>query len=291
VVILGAVLAIVTGFGFSAAALLQKHEALRANVTPARLLGALVRRWRWLAAILLSVVAWVAQVAALTLAPVALVIPLVGTGTAFLVVGGMHWLGERFGRMELIGVATIAAGGALAAVGASAVPVAHRALPFATQLLLGAVALVAAGVALVRRDGISLGIAAGCLYAGATILSKEVGDRFADHGLHAVWLLVASPTIWELAILAIGGLWLEQAAFQRANAASVGAAITALDTTGPILAGFVLYHERFPAGPRGILLGGGITLALAGMLLLSRHRFVPSPVAATATAATAAKST
>jgi len=281
VVILGAFLAIVTGLGFSSAALVQKHETLRTGVGPARLLGALVKRWRWLAATLLSVVAWVAQVAALTLAPIALVIPLVGAGAALLVVGGTRWLGERFGRVELVAVVMVAAGGAAAAVGASAVPVSHRALPFVTQLLLGAAALVAAGVAVVRRGGIAMGTAAGCLYAGVTILSKEVGDRFADSGLHAVWLLVASPTIWVLAILAVLGLALEQAAFQRANAASVGAAITALDTTGPILAGFLLYHERFPAGPRGILLGAGIALALGGMVALSRHRFVPAAILST----------
>jgi hypothetical protein len=274
VVILGAFLAIFTGLSYSAVALVQKRETLAAGVPATRLLGALVRRWRWMAATSLVALAWVAQVAALAMAPVAVVIPLVGAGTAFLVLGGIRWLGERFARVELFAVALVVVGGAASAIGAGSVPVAHRALPFATQLLIGVAAMAAAGVATLRRDGTALGTASGCLYAGVTILSKEVGDRFADSGLHAIRLLILSPTIWELTVLAILALALEQAAFQRANAASVGAAITAMDTIGPILAGFLLYHEGFPAGPRGVLLALGFALALTGVLALSRNRSV-----------------
>jgi len=96
-----------------------------------------------------------------------------------------------------------------------------------------------------------------------------VGDRFAVHGLGAVKLLLASPTPYLLAVLAIAALGLVQAGFQRANAASVVAALTAVDTIGPILAGFLLYHERFPSGAAGPLLAVGIATAILGTTLLA----------------------
>jgi hypothetical protein len=137
------------------------------------------------------------------------------------------------------------------------------------QVAIGLVALAVAAALSRVRTGIAYGAAAGFLYAATAIYTKEVGDRFAVHGFGAVKLLLASPTPWLLAVMAIAALALVQAGFQRANAASVVAAMTAVDTTGPILAGFLLYHERFPSDAAGPVLAVGIAAAIFGTVLLA----------------------
>ncbi|HYT26128.1 MAG TPA: hypothetical protein VEP73_06570, partial [Actinomycetota bacterium] len=82
---------------------------------------------------------------------------------------------------------------------------------------------------------------------------------------------------WLLALFGAGALWLVQVGFQRANAASVTAALTALDSLGPILAGFLLYHERWPAGGDRVLLTAGAATAVAGLTVLSARREAAEP--------------
>src|SRR5918911_532380 len=184
VLVVGAILAAAAGVAYNTTAAIQKHEVVRVGAPPRRLLPALLLRPWWLAALLLDLAAWTAQTAAMALAPLVVVVPLLALGAALLVVLGVGWLGERFGRAELL-----------------------------------AVALIAVGVALV--------------------------------------------------VLAGGAVWLVQVGFQRANAASVTAAMTALESLGPILAGFLLYRERWPAGGHGVLLLAGALLAVAGLTALA----------------------
>ena len=270
-VILGAILALVAGVGYNASAAAQKREAVRVgrSVGLTRLLPALVRRKLWVAASLLDFLAWLAQVAAMALAPIALVVPVMGVGAAVLVALGIGWLGERFGSAEIVGIVLVGAGATAAAVAAGNGSVARSPLPFADQVAIGGVALAAASVLARSKTGIGYGLAAGCLYGATAVYTKEVGDRFAEHGAGAVARLLASPTPWLLAVTSIIALALVQAGFQRANAASVVAAMTAVDTTGPILAGFFLYHESFPSGAAGPGLAIGIAAAVLGTTFLA----------------------
>jgi hypothetical protein len=271
VAILGGILALVAGIGYNSSAAVQKREAVAvgSSLAVTRLLPALVRRKVWVAASLLDLLAWLAQVVALALAPIALVIPVMGLGAAVLVVLGIRWLGERFRSVEIWGIVLVAAGATAAAVAAGNGSVARAPLPFADQIAIGGVALAVAMVLARTKTGIAYGTAAGALYAATAIYTKEVGDRFAVDGAGAVPRLLASPTPWLLAVMAIVALALVQAGFQRANAASVVAAMTAVDTVGPILAGFLLYHESFPSGAAGPVLAVGIAAAVLGTTLLA----------------------
>src|SRR5438128_413659 len=78
--IYGALIAVVTGIAYNASAALQKHEAIQVETGARNLLGKLLKRKAWVAATALSSIAWVGQVAALSLAPVALVVPLLSIG-------------------------------------------------------------------------------------------------------------------------------------------------------------------------------------------------------------------
>lgn len=276
--VLGATLAAASGLAYNATGAIQKHETVRAGVPAPRLLPALLRRPLWLLALLLDLAAWAAQAAGLALAPIALVVPLMAVGAALLVLLGARWLDERFGRSELTAIALVAAGGSAAAVAAAGVAPARELLGAGAQLGVAGAAAAAALLASRSRRGVALGTAAGCLYAATAIWTKEVGDRLAAYGWHALGLL-ESPAPWLLAVFGVAALWLVQAGFQRANAASVTAAMTAVESVGPVLAGFLLYHERWPSGAGFPLLAGGIAAAILGATMLAvRHETLTAAV-------------
>src|SRR5205823_4873200 len=124
----GLVLAAVAGMGFSVAAAMQKHEAVRFDERPFRLLQRLAGRWLWLAALVIDVASWMAQASALASVPVAVAVPLMGVGTGLLVVIGIAALHERFTPVEAIAVLLTMAGAAGAAAASARLPVARSSL-------------------------------------------------------------------------------------------------------------------------------------------------------------------
>jgi len=277
VLLLGAGIAVVTGIAYNAAAALQKHETLQVPRATAGILVSLIKRKVWVAATLLSVVAWVGQVAALALAPIALVVPLLSIGSAVLVVLGVTYLHERFRRIELAGVALIAIGAAAAGAVETGSTASRIHLSVAAQILIAGLALVAAAMATRSSSGLALGTASGFGFAAVALFSKEVGDRIADGGLGAVPHLLAGPAPWLLAAVAIPALTLLQAGFQRANAASVMAAVTVPEAIGPVLGGFAFYHERYPHGAGAFILPVGLVFAVTGSVLLAHGRKLGEP--------------
>ncbi|MHB8296873.1 MAG: hypothetical protein ACYDH5_20150 [Acidimicrobiales bacterium] len=278
----GSVLALVAGLVHSTAAAIEKSEGMA--VTPSktgfRLLAVLAGRRLWLSAMALGTLGWVAEAAALALAPMAAVAPLMAAGRALLVVLGVRFLGERFDRLQLLAVGVASAGGALAALSVPATSVSRVALPASEQVLIGVAALSAAGVlALASRrtgNGVGYGAAAGLLFAATGVYTKEVSDRFATHGLHAVLLLAASPSPWGLIALSAVAQSFLQTAFRRDNAASVSAASSAVSLIGLVVAGFVAYHQPYPAGSAGVLLAVGIAAAGLGGVMLGRSAAAPA---------------
>jgi hypothetical protein len=270
VVLLGACIAVVTGIAYNGAAALQKREAVQVE-KGAGLLARLVRRKLWVAATTLSLVAWVGQVASLAMAPVALVVPLLAVGSAVLVFLGIRFLNERFHAVELAGVALVVAGASLAGVAETGLRPSHTPLRFGVQLLIAAAAVIGALVLLRWRSGIAYGAASGFGFAAVAIFSKEIGDAFARRGVAAVPHLLASPAPWLLVGASTVGLSLLQAGFQRANAASVMAALAVPEALGPLIAGFWLWHEQYPHGISAVILPFGLASAISGSVLLA-HR-------------------
>jgi len=268
--VIGSSLAVAAGLGYTAAAALEKREAVLVSldVPVARLLAVLARRRVWLAAIFVSLLAWVAEAVALATAPIATVIPLMSAGSAVLVAVGIRWLGERFEGRELVAVAMVTIGAAAAAVTGGQSEVSRTALAPLVQLGVGGLALFLGLVVGARRSGVGYGAAAGVLYAATAIYSKEIGDRFAVHGLSAIRVLATNPAPWALVALAVIAQAFTQAGFQRANAASVTTAMAATSTAGPIVAGFALYQESYPSGIGAVLLPLAIAAVVAGTTLL-----------------------
>ncbi|MHB8512748.1 MAG: hypothetical protein ACYDCC_11270 [Actinomycetota bacterium] len=268
---IGALVAIATGVVYNGAAALQKREAMMVSVGSKHLLATLAHRKVWLAATSMSLVAWIGQVASLALAPVALVVPLLTIGSALLVVLGVRMLHERFHVPELIGIALVAIGAAIAGGSEAGSTASHTPLSFPVQLMIAAIACIGAVLIMQRKSGIAFGVASGFGFAAVAIFSKELGDRFAERGIHAVPSLLQSPAPYLLIAISIGALSLLQSGFQRANAASVMAALAMPEAIGPLIAGFALYHERYPHGVGAILLPLGLGCAISGSFLLARH--------------------
>lgn len=272
----GLLLALVAGLANSGAAALQKREGmlLGLGVRGFRLLAALVRRPWWLLSMALSVLGWVGQATSLALAPIVAVAPLMGLGRAGLVVIGVRWLGERFGRAELIGVALTVAGAVGAAL--SATGAASRApLPLGTLVALGVLATIGAGLIARRKTGLSFGVARGLLHAATGVYTKELGDIFVRHGLVGLMSLGALPSAAGVVCLSIVAQVYAQHGLRRANAASVSAASAVITLNGLVVAGFLLYHEAVPTGLDGIALllsliaagvGTGLLAARAGLV-------------------------
>ncbi|HTV11069.1 MAG TPA: hypothetical protein VME20_04335 [Acidimicrobiales bacterium] len=298
--VLGSLLALLSGMFNAAAAALEKKEGMRTapGRRGLRLLIALARRPLWALAILLSVFGWICEAASLATAPVPVVATLRNAGRGVLVVGGGRWLGERFSRLELLGVILASAGAAITAVGAAHTSVVRTPL---SNLAVLAVAAVCAGAAVVvsavsswwargapagdvaatqrrlKASGAGTGTAVGLVYAATGVFTKEVGDRFALYGGGGLPAVLASASPWLMTALAIWAQSLIQQAFRRANAATVSAANASVASLGLIGAGFVLYHEALPRGADAWLLLGGVVVALVGTaLLIGARPTVPS---------------
>jgi hypothetical protein len=296
--VIGSLLALLSGMFNAAAAALEKREGMRTGLGKSgfRLLAALARRPAWLLAMGLSALAWVGEAASLALAPVPVTATLRNAGRGLLVVGGARWLKERFTVPELVGVIMASAGGILTAISVVSSEVPRRLLSNLTQLVVGAACmLVAAIVAAVSRwltrearrsaeatevgpvrervAGLVMGAAVGVLFAGTGIFTKEVGDRIAVYGLlGGLKAVLLSTGTWLMVVMSIWAQSLIQQAFRHANAASVSAVSACVASLGLIGAGFALYGEALPRGGNAALLVSRIMVSVAGAALLIASR-------------------
>ncbi len=299
--VLGSLLALLSGMLNAAAAALEKREGMRTATghRGLRLLGALARRPLWALAIVLSGFAWLSEAAALATAPVPVVATLRNAGRGMLVVGGARWLDESFTPLEVGGVVLAGVGGAITALGSANSDVVRKPLSNLTELWVAALCALAAlivsrlssRVAVHGRPwrrghapasdgrsrranvaGVVTGTAVGLLFAATGVYTKEIGDTFAVHGPSGFTAVVASGSPWLMLALTVWAQSLIQQAFRLANAASVSAANASVASLGLIAAGFALYGEKVPGGFSGVLLFGGMVISIAGtvVLLVSR---------------------
>lgn len=266
----GILLCLFAGLANALAAALEKREgmAIAAEVQRFRLLAALVRRPWWLVAMGVSVAAWLAQAGGLALVPIAAAATLLGAGRALLVVLGIRWLGERFGRLELAGVG-LATLGAVAAAATAGTEAGRPELSNAVQLAVGAGALLIAVAVTRRSNGVASGVGAGVLFAATSVYTKEIGDRVATHGLSGIPLVLAGPSLWVMLTFTVVAQSYLQTAFRQMNAATVSATNAVVSMNGLVICGFALYREPFPSGASGVLLVLGILASAAGASLLA----------------------
>jgi hypothetical protein len=214
---------------------------------PFRSAKVLLRDRRWLTAFAAETAGWLMYVAALRLAPLALVQAVTASGIAVLALATSRGHPSRLARREQFAVVLALAG--LTLLGLSLVDTTasdHR--PAAAGVVIWLAACGGGGAALIiaapTRFGraASLGLAAGLLFADGDISAKLVG-----YG--GLWLAAIATLIVAYAI----GTSVLQSAYQRGDALTAAGTATMATNAVPIAAGFVLFGETLPHGIRAVL--------------------------------------
>jgi len=231
------------------------------------LLGQLVKRKRWLAGVGVQLVAVPLQLAALTLAPLAVVQPADATGLVVLLIAGQRMLGEKVGWREAASVAAIFLGVVgVALSGPEHSP--NNAGTLSLILVLGPLTLLALTPYLLRRNipsGVMV-LAAGTAFALTAFLMKILADSL----LASEW---ASLILWGTAagLIAVLGLNSEQGALQVRTVARVAPVIFVIELALPIVLGPIIGGEHWPNDvAMAALLLGSLLLTIAGAVSLMR---------------------
>jgi drug/metabolite transporter (DMT)-like permease len=229
------------------------------------------------------------QVVALTLAPISVVQPVLGSGVVILVVLSAIVLRERLGALELscvIAVVVAIAAIALSAAVAGA-QVGHRTsgwLVAAVSIPTCVVALAVGASALgppprakhrIPAIGVSYGLAAGLLYGVATLALKALSGAVFQlpGGLRELTVVVlTSPYPYLTVACSAVALLIFQTGLQRCRVSIVGPVSNITGSAFFLVAGTWLFGERLPATPGALALRlGGILAAGLAVIVLSRQ--------------------
>lgn len=243
--------------------------------------GLLVRVARdplWLVGLVTSILGFGLEAAALSIAPVVLVQPLIVAELPLALPLAALMAGRRLGRAEWSGIAMVAVG--LAAIETVLRPTDAPiradatvwAALFVSVAFLGA-ALVAAG----RRRGAvgrttALAAAAGATFGLLSVITKATTHEFGAHGAAA--LLQWQP--WALAAVGLAGMTLAQNAYRSGPLA---VSLPLLDLGEPVCGStiaVVAFHEHlggFGAVPAAVF-GLAVVLIFSGVLVLDRSPLV-----------------
>lgn len=206
----------------------------------------LLRNRRWVTAFATESAGWLLYVAALRLAPLALVQAVTASGVAVLAFATARGHPSRLARREQFAVVLALAGLlllALSLVGTKASDRHPEVIGIITWLAAcggGAALLIAIPTHFARAA--SLGLATGLLFADGDISAKLVG-----YG--GLWLVALATLIVAYGI----GTSVLQSAYQRGDVLTAAGTATMVTNAVPIAAGFVLFHEMLPHGARAAL--------------------------------------
>jgi hypothetical protein len=266
--VLGVFLILVSTLAYNGSVVLLAAEARR-QPGGSSLLVAVGRRAPGLLAILLNLLGWVLEIAALALISLTLVRILSVAGLGILLWMARWALKEPLGLREFLGVGLVALG--IAAV--SFAPPSLGSTPptlkewMVIVVILGPAVLLPYALRVLRRPvGPNLGaVASGLAYALNGILSKGISESVAVGLTLPLALLLGGATLTGLL-----GFAVELDALKHGRASVVASIVLALHTVVPIACAPFVFDESWPAGPLlQVLLSAGIFLTLLGTLVLS----------------------
>jgi hypothetical protein len=250
-------------------AYLREHAAARRlpPLSPRRPLAAvrtLLADRAWLAAFAMETGGFAFYVAALDLAPLALVQSVGAGGIGLLAVGSARIGRRRLTTREGVGTVVAILGLLLLALslidgGTSSARGSAVAITVWLAATAGLAVLVLAGGPRLLGSSAACGIAGGLLFAVGDISTKVATE--------------GGPRVVFAATLVAGyalGTSLLQIGYQRGAALSVAGIATLLTNALPIAAGTVLLHEGVPGGAQGVLRVLAFAAVVAGAILLAR---------------------
>ncbi len=261
-VALGVLAAVIAACLYNLSVVVQAKEVRTIPVEhsmQASLLGRLLRRPRWVAAISLSALAVLIQGGALMLAPLTVVGPADAVGLVVLLVVGAHYLQEPVGGREWSAVFGIGVGVvvlALAAPERSTDNASGTAL-LIPLVVLGLIALVPFVMARTQRGipPVVMVVGAGLAFAWSAFGVKLISDHISTGG----W---AAAVLWAIPTFALGatGTVSEMSAFQRLPATRVAPVIFVIELVVPVGLAVFIGGEAWNGGADQIVL---LSLALA----------------------------
>jgi hypothetical protein len=250
-------------------AYLREHAAARRlpPLSPRRPLAAvrtLLADRPWLAAFAMETGGFAFYVAALDLAPLALVQSVGAGGIGLLAVGSARIGRRRLTTREGVGTVVAILGLLLLALslidgGTSSARGSAVAIAVWLAATAGLAVLVLAGGPRLLGSSAACGIAGGLLFAVGDISTKVA----TEGGTRVVF---AATLVAGYAL----GTSLLQIGYQRGAALSVAGIATLLTNALPIAAGTVLLHEGVPGGAQGVLRVLAFAAVVAGAILLAR---------------------
>jgi drug/metabolite transporter (DMT)-like permease len=259
---------------FGVATVLEAMAARAVSVVEGvdpRLLFRLARRWPFVVGILLDLVGFGAELAALRSLPLFVVQAVIAANLAVTAVLSARVLKIRLTTAEWAGVASVCAGLALLGLASGREQPAHVGTEWKLSLVGGVMVLLAAGITAGRLQsrarGVALGLVAGIGFAIVAISARVLTSL-------APLDLLADPAAYALAGGGTAAMLFYATALQRGSATTTTAAVVVAETVIPATVGVWLLgdqtrHGYIPAA------GAGFVLAVAGALTLARFGAPP----------------
>jgi hypothetical protein len=230
---------------------------------PVQAIRTLVGSRAWLRGFAFETGGWLVYVAALRLAPLALVQGVGAAGIGILALAAARGPARLAARERVAALTGLVGLGLLAGSLVGHPPLDHRpsvvtAVGWLAGCALGALALVASRTRLSRAA--VLGLAAGLLFAGGDVSVKLL--------VQGGWWAFAFVSL--VVFYGVGSIRL-QAAFQAGDAVHAAGMATLTTNAVPIAAGFVVFGEALPGGALTWLQVLGLGATVAGASLLARR--------------------
>jgi drug/metabolite transporter (DMT)-like permease len=231
---------------------------------PFRSAQVLLRDRRWLAGFATESAGWLLYVAALRLAPLALVQAVTASGVAVLAFVTARGHPSRLARNERFAVILALAGLLLLSLSLIGAQASDQHPPVVGVVIwlgaCGAGAMLLIVIPTRFGRAASLGLATGLLFADGDMSAKLVG-----YG--GLWLVALVTLIAAYGI----GTSVLQSAYQHGDALTAAGTATMVTNAVPIAAGFVLFDETLPHGMRAVAQIAAFACLVASAVALGRQ--------------------
>ncbi|EIV94632.1 DMT family transporter [Frankia sp. QA3] len=285
---LGLPTAVVSAALYGVAPLVQARAARREEESSGLGLGLLARlvlRPLWLLGLAVEAASFLLEVYALSVAPVAMVAPVMALDMIIFTLLAQRVLGERISLTGWLGVGSMVAGVGLLAyafarraeVGTAAstdVLLAFLVLGLIFALVCAFFANVAAVRNMIAGAAFGFGAAAGVCYAIATLATRQIGLAVNDRreGQSALADLLTTPTPYVLVLFSVLALGLQQRGLQGRAAVIAFPVTSGVSAFLPVTLGLTLFGEPAPDGAHRVAFVVAMVMVAAGIAALGRDR-------------------
>jgi len=224
-----------------------------------------------------AVIAWVFHVAAMAMAPLSVVQPVIAGGLVFLAVIAERFFGLQLGRRQWIGVACTAVGLTLLAVTLPLGGGAHSGysvagmISFESSLLIIGTLLVMSHKLGVPHEhhGVALGVAAGILFGVSDVAIKALTHGVGTSGP----LALLSPWMVATLISSILAFYASAGGLQKGEAVPVITLTSAAANVTAISGGILVFGDPLAHTPIGL-----VVQSFAFVLVLVAAWLTPAPL-------------